>query len=119
MTKSTFAPKILKQLVLPILKSNVDEPYYVKFLEPIMEKEKVEKDSEGKEVHGTIQIGHVVELQDGQEMHCVIGSVLLSTLTESYPDSSYVDKCFMITKLAKKGSGARGYHPYLLAEVEV
>tara|TARA_R110000737_G_C14623309_1_gene494000 strand:+ start:9252 stop:9608 length:357 start_codon:yes stop_codon:yes gene_type:complete len=115
----TFNPKIVKQLVLPVLKMNVDEPIYVKFIDAVMEKEKVEKDENGADKHGTIQIGHVIELRDGEEFHMVIGSVLLSTLTESYVDASYVDKCFMITKLAKKGSGARGYHPYLLAEIEL
>jgi hypothetical protein len=48
-----------------------------------------------------------------------MGSVLLSTLNEEYPEGGYVGLGFGITKLAKKGTGARGYHPYLLAELDL
>jgi hypothetical protein len=116
---STFAPKILKQLVLPILKTSVGEPIYVKFVEEITAKEKIEKDKDGKETKGEINIAHVVELQSGEEYHLVMGSVLLSTLVESYPEGGYVNKCFMVTKGEKRGSGAKSYHPYLLAEIEL
>ena len=119
MSKAAFVPKIKKQLVLPILKTAVDEPIYIKFLDPVQQKDKVEVDSKGEEQKGTIEIGHVVNLETGEEMHIVMGSVLLSTLNESYPDQSYVGLGFMVTKLAKKGTGAKGYHPYLMAEIEV
>ena len=114
-----FEPKIVKQLVLPILKTKVDDPIYVKFVEPINAKEKVEKDKEGNETKGEIHIAHVIELQSGEEYHLVMGSVLLSTLEESYKNNGYVGKCFMVTKGEKRGTGVKAYHPYLLAEIEV
>ena len=117
MSKVTFKPVILKQLVLPILQTAVDVPVYVKFVEMIMSKEKIEKDSNGAEQKGEINIGHIIDLETGEEKHIVMGSVLLSTLTESYPSESYVGKCYQITKGAKRGGASRGYHPYLLAEI--
>ena len=119
MSKTKFVPKILKQLVLPILQTKVDEPVYVKFVEKIVAKEKIEKDGAGVETKGEIFVAHIVNLETGEENHLVMGSVLLSTLFESYPDDSYVDKGFMVTKGAKRGTGARGYHPYMLAQIEV
>jgi len=116
---SGFTPKIKKQLVLAIQKLEVDKPCYVKFLDVVKAKEKIETDSKGEEVKGTIQIGHVTNLESGEELHIVMGSVLLSTLNEEYPNGGYVGLGFAVTKLPKKGTGARGYHPYLLAELDL
>jgi len=114
-----FIPKIKKQLVLAIQKIEVEKPIYVKFVAPIKIKDKVEKDASGVETKGEIHIGHVLNLETGEELHVVMGSVLLSTLTEEYPNGGYVGLGFMITKQAKRGTGARGYHPYLLAELDL
>jgi len=114
-----FIPVIKKQLVLAIQKIEVEKPIYVQFMTAIKVKDKVEKDGAGVETKGEIHIGHVLNLETGEELHVVMGSVLLSTLTEEYADDSYVGKGFMITKQAKRGTGARGYHPYLLAELDL
>jgi hypothetical protein len=116
---SKFVPKIKKQLVLAIQKLEVDKPCYVKFIDVVKEKEKIEKDAQGVETTGSIQIGHVTNLETGEELHIVMGSVLLSTLNEEYPNGGYVGLGFAVTKLPKKGTGARGYHPYLLAELDL
>lgn len=111
--------KVKKHLVLPILKLNVDCPAHVQFLEPINAKEKQEKNSKGEIEKGEIHIAHVIDLDTGLEHHCVMGHVLLSTLYKEYPDDTYVNKFFQITKLAKRGTGAKSYHPYLLSELDV
>ena len=113
-----FKPKVIKQVTLPNLKLEVGTPVYVKVSSSIYDgKERAAKP--GEEKQKPPKIINVINLETGEEQTLVAGALVVSELTENYPDDGYVNKCFMIEKGAsKKGQGGRSYATYKIAEIE-
>lgn len=60
-------------------------------------------------------ICNVVNLETAEVCQIIVGSVLKGNLEESYPNASYVGKCFMSTQSKIEGKRYKGYS---LAEIE-
>lgn len=114
--KKAFTPKVKKLITLPLLKFQIDEPVYIKFLEPMFT---------GKEIKGAgdkakmepATLANCVNLETGEECQIILATVLKSILTENYENDAYVGCGFQITK-GKKASG-KAYNPYAVAELEL
>lgn len=122
MAKSNFTPKVVRPLVLPTLKLVEENPVYVRIettmSKSTMKETRVEKDKgapKGKQMDPAT-ICQVTNLETGERQTLICGSVLESTLDESYPGGKYVGVCFGITKHAK-ASGKR-YNTYSIDEIE-
>jgi len=115
-TKAKFVPKVKKLITLPLLKFVIDEPIFVKFVDPMFV---------GKEIKGggdkakmePATLANVVNLETGEQCQIILATVLKSILSENYADDAYVGCGFQITK-GKKGSG-KSYNPYSVAELEL
>jgi len=116
MAQAKFAPKVVRQVTLPLIKKADGVPLYVKFDSAIFT---------GKEIKGTgekakmepARLANVTNLETGELGQIICNKVLEGTLTEEYPDNGYVNKGFAITQHGK-ASGKR-YHTYTIAEIEV
>ena len=105
-----FEPKVIKRVTQLLLKPLLDEPVYVKFLEPIFTGKKVEADKD------PAKLANIINLVDGSECQIIISAVVQANMEDEYPDSGYVSKCFSLTK-HKKASG-KSYNPYTILEIE-
>jgi len=116
-SKPAFVPTILKKVTMPTIKIAAGETVWVKFLDAIQTKQKQEKNEKtGLMEEKTIDIAHIVTLNDGEEGQIVVGDVLKKNLDENYPNAGYVGKGFQIEK--KQVPGKR-YMNYLIDEIAV
>jgi hypothetical protein len=102
---------------MPTLKLVPDVPVYVKITDPIFEG-KTQKAKEGEAEKKPPMIFNVINLETGEVCQMVAGTVVHREIVDNYPKEGYVNKCFMIIKGKKKGSGDRGYFTYEIAEIE-
>ena len=117
-TKPAFAPKIIRRVTMPSLKLMPEVPVYVKITDPLFQGREI-KGKEGEEQKAPPKILNVINLETGEAMQLVAGTVVVSELTENYPNDAYVNKCFMITKGKKREqAGGRGYFTYEISEIE-
>lgn len=119
-TKPPFEVKTKQQLIVPLLKQQVDKPVYFRITGPFFV---------GKEIKGSkMEPAHilpVIELISGEPMQLIANAVLRSTLTEAYCNDNpevamtdkagYIGKCFRAVQ--RKIAGKR-YKGYDLAEIE-
>ena len=106
---------------MPTLKLLPDVPVYVKITDPIFKakEQKLKEGEKEKDRKKAPMLFNVVNLETGEAMQVVVGAVVQSEITETYPKDSYVGLCFMITKLKKKDlSGGRGYFTYEISQIE-
>jgi hypothetical protein len=114
--------KAVKVLTLPLFKFTQDVPAYLRFDDKIFTgKTIVELDATGKDVSkAPPEMVNCTDMQTGAQCQIMLGKVLLGLVHETYPDSAYVGRVFMITQGAKKkGRGAGQYNTYSITEVEV
>ena len=112
-----FKPVIVKHVTMPTLKLMPDVAVYVKITEKIFEG-KTQPVKEGETAKKAPWIFNVINIESGEVCQMVAGTVVQREIQDNYPDDAYVDKCFMIVKGKKKGSGDRGYFTYEIAEIE-
>ena len=116
-TKKAFKPVVIKHVTMPTLKLVPDVPAYVKITAKIFEG-KTQPAKEGEQVKKPPMIFNIINLETGEVCQLVAGTVVQREIQDNYPKDSYVNKCFMIIKGKKKGSGDRGYFTYEIAEIE-
>lgn len=114
-TQKAPAFKVKKNLTLPLLKPQLDTPFYITIDEAIFEGKKI--DSGAQKDMEAAHLANVTNLETGEKMQIIVPAVLLSILNESYADNAYVGKGFQITK-HPKASGKR-YHAFSVAELEL
>jgi len=114
---AAFKPVIVKHVTMPTLKLMPDVPVYVKITEKIFEG-KTQPAKKGETEKKAPWIFNVINLETGEVCQMVAGTVVQREIQDNYPKDAYVDKCFMIIKGKKKGSGDRGYFTYEIAEIE-
>jgi hypothetical protein len=116
-TKSGLIFKKTKTVTVPVLKLMPDVPVYVK----VEGKMEISKQVAGTKVAGQAMepatIMHCTNLDGDSECLLIVGKMLKSVIEESYPDNSYVGKCFEIVNHGKRGD--KKYNAYSLCEVEV
>lgn len=115
--QAKFKPVIIRHVTMPTLKLMPDVPACVKITAKIFEG-KVQPAKEGETAKKPPMIFNVVNVETGEVCQMVAGTVVHREILDNYPEHSYVNKCFMIIKGKKKGSGDRGYFTYEIAEIE-
>jgi hypothetical protein len=105
--------KKVKSVNLPVLKVNVGKPVYVQIDGPLHIGKEIKGDKKAK---GPATLLHVTNLESGEEMQIVVGTVLKGILEDGYENEGYVGKCFSIEKHAKLNG--REYHQYTVLEIE-
>jgi hypothetical protein len=123
--------RIKKLVTVPHLKFEAETPYYLKFLSAMVDMEKttptraarVKKDALGNVLPPTVRkmappiVAKVLNLVDKKPYQIILNAMLEGLLEDSYPEDSYVDKCFRII-LHTKAAG-KDYHTFEVAEIEV
>ena len=115
MESSVLQFEIVKRLTVPFLIIPSDgTPLYLQFktaIEPdkttFSERVRASKKDGEKQVE-PMHIAEVVNLQSGEVLRLVAHQVLESTLTDGYPNASYVGKAFEIKKT--KAAGKRYFN---------
>jgi hypothetical protein len=112
--------KKVKNLTLDVLKFVENEPRYVKITGPIHlgkeQKKSRKSDDEDKKDREPAHLAQCINLEDGAECQIIVSAVVLSVLTDEYPNDGYVGKCFSITK--KSRVAGKQYFPYGVEEIE-
>ena len=116
-TKSGLIFKKTKTVTVPVLKLMTNQPVYVK----VESQMQISKQVAGTKVAGQAMepatIMHCTNLDGDSECLLIVGKMLKSVIEESYPDNSYVGRCFEIVNHGKRGD--KKYNAYSLCEVEV
>lgn len=116
--------EVVRNVTLPfIIIPNDGTPSYIKFDTAIeadkstfSERVRKSKNGEGPATQEPMHLATVTNLQTGEVGRLVVHSVLESTLTEAYPDGSYVGKYFQIVK--SKTAGKR-YFSFNIVEIKL
>jgi hypothetical protein len=134
-TKETgFVPKIKKSLTLPLIKPKLDEPVYIKFVEPV----KIGKQIGDKDA---AIIANVINLETGELAQYLVPAVFQGILHDEYGAprygtpkkgdpvevlekplagqtvDAYVGCGFAVTKHPKQSG--KEYHPHTIQELEL
>ncbi len=108
--------KIKKTLTPALLKFVEDETRYVKITAPIYIGKAQKPGADGK-TKDPAHIADCINLETGEACVIIVGAVVASVFSESYPDGSYVDKGFAITKLGRQPG--KQYNPYQIDELDL
>ena len=116
--ESTKAPsfKVKRNITLPLIKPQLDVPVYVKITSAVFEGKKIEGNGDNAKMEPA-HLFNCVNLESGEEAQMIAPAVLLGIFKDEFPEDSYVNKGFMITKHPKQ-SGKR-YHAFSVAELEL
>ncbi len=107
--------KLARRIVVPTMKVELDTEIFIRFEQKIEARKKIEEEN-GQQVEKTIEIARVTNLETGEICEIVAGTVLMSELSEAYPEHGYVNKCF---RILKKNVPGKRYKAYELDEIEV
>ena len=99
--------EIEEKVTFETLKTVVEVPVYVKFLSPIVDKKKMEKDADGKMVEKFITIAKVADLYDDGEIKEMVIPAVLKSIMEPL---DYVNNGYAIVK-HEKAQGKK-YHTF-------
>ena len=111
-----FVPKVKRNITLPLIKPQIDVPVYIQVTSAVFVGKAIQKAGDGKDMEPA-KLVNCVNLETGEEAQIIVPSVLNGIFEDEYPDQSYVNKGFQITKHAK-ASGKR-YHAFSVAELEL
>jgi hypothetical protein len=105
-----------KTVTVPVLKLVVNAPAYVR-VEQAMEVSKTAPMKKGGKEMEPATIMHCTDLNSDDECIVIVGTALKGILNDTYPDKSYVGKCFEITSAGPKGD--KKYNTYTVHEIEL
>lgn len=114
--KSTFTPKIKRNITLPLIKPVIDQPVYIKVTGPMFEGKKIEGTGDKAKMEPATLL-NCVNLETGEDAQIIVPAVLKGIFEDEYDGDAYVGKGFAVTK-HPKASGKR-YHPFSVAELEL
>ena len=107
---------IKRNVTMPTLKLALETAVYVKITGPMFQG-RPQPAKPGEEPQKPATVVPIVNVETGEAMQLVLGAALASTLAESYPEDSYVEKGFRIVKHDKR-PGKR-YFTYSVDEIEL
>lgn len=112
-----FAPKVTKIVTRPVLKLEKEKPVNVRMLAALYVGSLPAKRAGSTREPVAPTFVDVEHLDDNNAAATLpIHPKLKKTLTDAYPDNSYVGKCFSIT--AKTRQQGRQFTPFHLVEIE-
>lgn len=108
-----FEFKAKKLVTRPVLKVEVDKPVAFKVQEPYVKTEDRVNEKTGEITRGPYVV-NVINLLTGHEMIVVMNITLKGAWDSSYPNNSYVGKCFAI----QKSDVGKRYKPVHVIEID-
>lgn len=114
--KPKFNFKVVKNVTLPLLKLQIDEPVHVKITSEMFVGKDV-KPADGDKKKDPAILSHIINLETGEPMQMIMNSVICANLKDVYPDASYVGKSFQFIKHDKRTG--KQYHDFSITEIEV
>lgn len=108
-----FKFKVTKIITRPIIKMVKGVEYYLKFESTVFVGKKIVKP--GEEDQPPAMLANVIQLDTGLEGQIIIPKVMQDLLAESYPDASYIGKCFAVTLTRVEG---KRYNLVTMNEIE-
>lgn len=117
--KPAFVPQIIKHVTLPLLKPAIDVPVYIQVLKPMYIGKDVSAKSKNAEEKkkAPATLVDCINMETGELSQMIVPSVLKGIWEDDYPDDTYVNKGFMVTKQAKREG--KDYFPFSVAEIAV
>lgn len=111
---------VAKVVNRPLLKHEENQVRMIKITGPVfVGKELKGTTKEGEAKMAPAMLAPVIDLETGREHDYIIGAVFNGVLEDSYPDASYVGKCFAVNKLpAEKGKRYKPVEVLELAEAK-
>lgn len=119
-----FVPKIVKVITVPLLKLRPGMTVYVKVIEAFKRADPLKNakpDADGKTKEPPI-LFKAVNLETGELVRCIAGTLLVDIFNDAYPSDGYVNKGFMISvneQKASAGGGGKRYNTYAVNEIEL
>lgn len=108
---------VKKLLTLPLWKWVDGKEKFFKPVAPIRLSKQVKSIAkDGKAMETPAHVGHVINLENNMECELIYGTMLRTTLDESYPGDAYVGRCFCAKQYKIEGKRWRGY---AVSEIEV
>lgn len=114
--KPAFQFKRTKVVTVPLLKPALGVPFYVRADGEIYLGKELKATAGAKKMEPA-HLMNCTNLETGELCQIIVPSVLLSIMTEEYPEKSYVGKSFEMTKLPK--NSGKDYHGFTVNEIEV
>jgi hypothetical protein len=112
-TKGLPGFRVTRNVTLPLSKWKNDQPKFLLIESPIFQgKQIAQKDGQPEEKPADLM--NCVDLETGEQVQVIVGTVLKGTLQDEYPDNSYVGKYFSITQLRDPG---KKYNTYSVQEL--
>lgn len=111
-----FQPKRKKLLTRPVLKFEEGKPRYVKIQGAVYVGKEMKAKAGDDKKREPANLADVIDLETGEPAQIIISAVVKSVLDENYPNQSYVDKCFAITKQGREAG--KQYFKYNVEEIE-
>lgn len=123
--KAAFDPskiKVLKNVTLPQWKWKEDKAHYFTVKGSIFQAKEITGGRKPVVKEGVApvkppELMEVVNLETGELVHLIAGTVLATELREQYPNDTYVGKSFSVTK--NKIADNKRYATYSITEIEV
>lgn len=110
--------KVLSHVSVPVLPQRDNDPIWVKFTSIIRQAVNREN-AEGKKSDKLApKIATVVNLKTGEVNTLVCNAAMVSGLADSFPNDTYVDKCFAMVSMLKKGAGDRNVRQYRIIQTD-
>lgn len=105
-----------KVLTRPVLKLIEDQTIYIKIVGEMHLGKDIKKKKDDEKEKDPATLIDVINLLTGEEEQIIASAVIKSVLEDNYPDKSYVNKCFAMTKMARQPG--KQYNPVHIDEIE-
>lgn len=107
--------KVLSNVTLPVFTPKIEEPAYVKILEPMYVGKEMKAGSDGQK-KAPATLCKVVNLETGEVVLLIVAAVVKGIFEDNYADGSYVGKAFCLVKHAKKEG--KNYFNFSVDEID-
>lgn len=110
--------KTKKLLTIPNLKLIENQPVHIRITSAMFVGKEIKsrRNAAPTTQREPATLVNAVNLDTGEECQVILSAIPKSTLTEGYPDDTYVGKCFRLTKLPRKEG--KEYNGFKVEEIE-
>lgn len=119
-TPAAFKYKVKRIVTLPLLKLREGMTVAVRFEGAAFTGKVITRGPEANKTKEPPIMANVTNLETGELMQIMLGTVLRGILDDDYPEQKYVGLCFVIVVGEKKrgSDGATSYNTYTVTEIE-
>lgn len=107
--------KVLGNVTMPVFTPKIEEPAYVKVLEPMYLGKEMKAGSDGQK-KAPATLCKVVDLETGEVKLLIVAAVVKGIFEDNYPGNAYVGKAFCLVKHAKKEG--KNYFNFSVDEID-